>query len=321
MALASVLLNITEARIPNLVTSVLKIDKKVVTEAKSKLTNHLPLMHNIIMNRLSVQKRKAVAACLVEGNSIRATSRLSGVAINTVVKLLVDLGGACAEYQYRNVRGLKSKRVQADEIWCFCYCKERNVPEDKKGVYGMGDVWTWTAIDADTKMVLSWFVGRRNLLSCRLFMLDVAERISQRFQLTTDGFGAYIQSVDKAFAGEIDYAQLHKTYGPAPEPAGRYSPAACTGVTCKKIRGNPEKEHISTSYIERQNLTMRMSMRRFTRLTDAFSKKVENLEAAVALHFMHYNYCRVHGTLKTSPAVAAGLTNQVWSLDELASLA
>ena len=258
---------------------------------------------------------------LCEGNSIRSTARMAGVAINTVVKLLVDLGRACGEYYHENVREVPSRRVQCDEIWSFCYAKAKNVPLEKQGEFGYGDVWTWTAIDADSKLCISWLIGGRDSGWALDFMDDVASRLQYRVQLTTDGHKAYLVAVEEAFGSNIDYATLQKLYGRNPkEEETRYSPAVCTGVKIDKVQGNPDPAHISTSYVERQNLTMRMSMRRFTRLTNAFSKKIENHMAAIALYFMHYNFCRVHKTLKTTPAVASALTDHVWSIDELLSL-
>lgn len=272
------------------------------------------------MNRLTTEDRTRVVASLVEGNSIRATVRMTGVAKNTVTKLLVDLGAVCSEYQDRAMHDLPCTRIECDEIWSFCYSKERNVPEEKRGEFGYGDVWTWVAIDVDTKLVPSFRIGSRDAEDALSFMQDLAKRLSSRVQLTTDGWKSYLEAVKVAFQDEIDYAQLVKTYGADPHAERRYSPAVCTGIATKTISGDPDANLISTSYIERQNLTMRMSMRRFTRLTNAFSKKVENLAAAVSLHFMHYNFCRVHKTLGTTPAVAAGVTDHVWTLAEMVGL-
>ncbi|MDO8614671.1 MAG: IS1 family transposase [Dehalococcoidia bacterium] len=273
------------------------------------------------MNKLSNVRRGQVVRCLVEGNSIRATVRMTGVAKNTIVKLLVDLGEACAKYHADNVVEVPSYRIQCDEIWSFCYAKAKNVPTSKQGEFGYGDVWTWTAIDADSKLCVSWLVGGRDSGWALDFMDDVAARLQYRVQLTTDGHKAYLMAVEDAFGSDIDYAVLVKLYGRNPkEDEARYSPAVCTGIKIEKVAGDPDPAHISTSYVERQNLTMRMSMRRFTRLTNAFSKKVENLAAAVALHFMHYNFCRVHQTLKTTPAVASGLADHAWTIDEIVAL-
>jgi IS1 family transposase len=275
----------------------------------------------VSMNRLTTEKRSQVIACLVEGNSIRATVRMTGVAKNTVAKLLVDLGTVCSVYQDEVMRDLPCQRVQCDEIWSFCYAKQRNVPDDKRDEWGYGDVWTWVAIDADTKLVPAYEIGPRDLNTASAFMRDLARRMANRIQLTTDGLPPYMLAVDGAFEGNVDYAQMIKLYGQESSPKGRYSPAVCIGSTMKMISGEPDPEHVSTSYIERQNLTMRMSMRRFTRLTNGFSKKVENLAAAVSIHFMHYNFCRAHATLKgQTPAMAAGLTDHVWTLQELVGL-
>jgi IS1 family transposase len=274
----------------------------------------------ITMNTLSNEKRCQVVAALVEGNSIRATVRMTGVAKGTVLKLLVDLGNVCEEYQRRTLVNLKSKRIQCDEIWSFCYAKEKNVPAEKRGQFGYGDVYTWTALDADTKLMVSWLVGERDAGYASEFMADVARRLANRVQLTTDGLKAYLMAVEDAFGADIDYAQLVKLYGEAPEAEKRYSPAQCIGCERKAVAGFPDPKHVSTSFVERQNLTMRMSMRRFTRLTNAFSKKVENLEAAVALHFMWYNFGRIHQTLRVTPAMEAKVTDHVWSIAEIVSL-
>jgi IS1 family transposase len=274
----------------------------------------------VSMNRLTIEDRIRVVASLVEGNSIRATVRMTGVAKNTVTKLLVDLGTVCSEYQDRVMRDLPCARLECDEIWAFCHAKKKNVPDEKRGEFGYGDVWTWVAIDAETKLVPSYRVGTHDAEEAEAFMQDLAKRLSSRVQLTTDGHKTYLNAVRGAFKDEIDYAQLVKTYGSDPAAERRYSPRVCTGIATKKISGDPDEKLISTSYIERQNLTMRMSMRRFTRLTNAFSKKVENLAAAVSLHFAFYNFCRVHKTLGTTPAVAAGVADHVWTLAELVGL-
>ncbi len=272
------------------------------------------------MNKLPVEKRTAVVAALVEGNSIRATCRMTGVAKGTVLKLLVELGRACDRYQRETLVNLKCRRIQCDEIWAFCYAKERNVPAKFRGLPGYGDVWTWTAMDADTKLMISWLVGGRDAGYASEFMSDVASRLLNRVQLTTDGFRAYLDAVEDAFGSEVDYAMLVKLYGEAPQTEARYSPPTCLGARKEVINGFPERRYISTSYAERQNLTMRMSMRRFTRLTNGFSKKVENHEAAVALHYMFYNFGRVHQTLRITPAMEAGVADHVWSLEEIVSL-
>jgi IS1 family transposase len=255
--------------------------------------------------------------------SMRATTRLCDVSINTVTKLLVDVGAACSDYQFENLRNLPCKRIQCDEIWSFCYSKEKNVPRDLKGLHGLGDVWTWTAICADTKLVPSWLVGQRDAKYAHFFIDDLASRLAGRVQLTTDGYKLYLNAVERAFAAEIDYAMLVKLYTQVggSDERRRYSPGECCGAIKGTVCGNPDEKHISTSFVERQNLTMRMSMRRFTRLTNGFSKKIENHEHAVALHYMHYNFGRIHKTLRVTPAMQAGVSDHVWSLEEIAKLA
>ena len=272
------------------------------------------------MNRLSTEQRRQVIASLVEGNSLRATCRMTGVSRNTVTKLLTDMGVVCSVFQDRVMRDVRCERVQCDEIWSFCYSKQKNVPEDKQGEFGYGDIWTWVAIDADTKLVPTYHIGSRDLQSAYAFISDLAARLRDRVQLTTDGHSVYLNAVRDSFKGGVDYAMLVKLYGTDGADAGRYSPPKCIGAVPQAISGNPDPAHISTSYVERQNLTMRMSMRRFTRLTNGFSKKVENLAAAVSLHFAYYNFCRLHKTLGTTPAVAAGVADHVWTLDELIGL-
>lgn len=272
------------------------------------------------MNRLSIEKRAQILACLVEGNSIRATCRMTGAAKNTVVKLLCDVGEACTSYQHRALRDLPCKRIQVDEVWSFVYQKERNVPNAKKFEFGRGDVWTWTSICADTKLVPTWLVGRRDAIYADIFIRDLASRMAGRIQLTSDGWRPYVEAVENAFGDEVDYAMLVKIYGKGFEGRERYSPPQCIGARRKRITGQPDKDKISTSFAERQHLTMRMSMRRLTRLTNGFSKKVENLEHAVALHFMNYNFARQHQSLRISPAMAAGVTDHLWSLHEIAGL-
>ncbi len=276
------------------------------------------------MNRLSTAKRAAILGMLVEGNSLRATTRLAGVSINTVSKLLMDIGAACAEYQDRALRDLPCKTIEADEIWSFVYSKQRNVPEDLKGVLGVGDVWTWTALDADSKLIVCWYVGGRQVEDAEAFMLDLSDHLLDRIQLTTDGHTAYPNAVGLAFRHNIDFAQLIKQYASPREGQARYSPAVCTGVRVHVDRGKPDPAKISTSYVERQNLTMRMGMRRFTRLTNGFSKKLDNHMAAIALHFMHYNFARPHKSLADlyprTPAMAAGVADHVWTLTEIAGL-
>jgi IS1 family transposase len=279
------------------------------------------------MNQLSTERRAAVVRALVEGNSIRATARLTGTSMNTVLKLLVDLGELCAMYQDKVLRNLPCKQIQADEIWSFAGAKESQV---RAGAKGAGDVWTWTAMDADTKLMVSWLVGRRDAKAARAFMLDLQARISTPIvQLTTDGFHGYLDAVSEAFGWRrVDYAMLVKAYGKVLESARRYSPPVCVGATKVRVIGSPDIDKVSTSFVERSNLTMRMGMRRFTRLTNGFSRKVENHRHAVALHFMHYNFCRPHTTLTkahpsrypTTPAMAAGLTDHVWTVEEVCGL-
>lgn len=265
-----------------------------------------------------MSKRVAVVSALVEGNSLRSTCRMTGVAMNTVLKLLAELGEACAEYHETHVRNVTAKRIQCDEIWQFVYAKAKNVPKDKQGTFGYGDVWTWTAIDADTKLMVSYLVGPRTPSMAFDLMKDVAARLAGKVQLTTDGLYWYPHAVEHAFGIDVDYAVQTKSF--AETNQGRYSPGRFIGSTKEVIRGNPDKRHISTSFVERQNLTMRMGMRRFTRLTNGFSKKVENHAYAVALHFLHYNFARVHKTLRVTPAMEAGLANHVWSIEEIVSL-
>jgi len=282
-----------------------------------------------MVNRLSTEKRAQIVACLCEGMSIRATVRVTGAAKNTITKLLVELGGACAEYQHAALFDLPCTNIQCDEIWSFCYAKRKNVPDEHRDEFGYGDVWTWTAICADTKLVPTWLVGERTSDDAEVFIRDLASRLENRVQLTTDGLRLYVSAVENAFHGDIDYAQLHKIYD---APAGednerRYSPAVCTGIDIRKVNGNPDMNKVSTSYVERQNLTMRMGMRRFSRLSNGFSKKGENLTHAVSLHFMNYNFARPHQTLtqandgrKTTPAMAAGIENRVWTVRDIAAL-
>lgn len=272
------------------------------------------------MNRLSNSDRVRILAALVEGNSLRSVSRMTGFSVNTVMKFVADFGPVCEEYHDTHVRGVNSKRVQCDEIWAFCYAKEKNLPAHMRGKEGVGSVWTWTALDSDSKLMVSWMVGDRDAECAGRFMLDVSQRLAGRCQLTTDGFAVYERAVQDAFGWQIDYAMLVKIYGENREKESRYSPCECLGTKIVRMSGQPDSAHISTSHVERQNLTMRMGMRRFTRLTNGFSKKLENHRAAVAIHFMHYNFCRIHKTLRVTPAMQAGLADHVWELEELVGL-
>lgn len=273
------------------------------------------------MNKLSTAQRKAVISALMEGVSINATVRMTGVSKPTILKLQKELACACAAYHYDHVRGLKPKSIQCDEIWAFVHCKQKNVATAKAQNDGIGDVWTWTAIDPDSKLMISYLIGLRTADDAREFMLDLSGRVNDITQLTTDGFAAYPEAVREAFGDLVDYAQLIKTYKQPREDHARYSPAVCTRCVKKAVIGEPESNQISTSIIERSNLTIRMSMRRFTRLTNGHSKKVENHGHAFSLFTMHYNFCRKHMSLKgKTPAMAAGLTDHVWTLDELVGL-
>lgn len=272
----------------------------------------------VSMNKLSTADRSRIVAALVEGNSIRATCRMTGAAKGTVTKLLADLGKACAAYHDEHVRGLICKRVQCDEIWSFVGAKMKNVPEEK--IEEWGDVWTWTAIDADSKLIVSYLVGQRGPRWAKSFMEDVASRIESRIQITTDGHKAYAEAVQGAFGLDCDFAMLIKLYGNELHDRRYSGGGECVGIRTAVLSGNPDPAHISTSFVERQNLTMRMSMRRFTRLTNGFSKKIENHEAAIGLHFMHYNFCRVHKTLRVTPAMEAGLAGHIWTIEELVGL-
>lgn len=272
------------------------------------------------MNKLPIEKRVQILNMLVEGSSMRSVSRIADVSINTVSKLLIEAGETCLALHDGTVRNVKSRRVQCDEIWSFCYAKQANVAQAKNAVDGAGDVWTWTALDADTKMIISYFVADRSGQSALALMDDLRGRLANRVQLTTDGHKAYLEAVEGAFGGDIDFAQLVKLYGDMPQAAkGRYSPAECTGIKKNRIEGNPDMAHVSTSYVERQNLSIRMGLRRFTRLTNGFSKKFENHCHALALYFMFYNFCLIHKTLRVSPAMAAGVTDRLWSLEDIVS--
>ena len=276
------------------------------------------------MNTLPAEKQALILRCLVEGNSIASTERTAGVSKNTILKLLVDAGRACSEYQDQALRDLPCKRIQVDEIWSFVYAKQGNLPKTKQPPRRAGDVWTWTAVCAETKLVPSWMVGDRGAFTARRFIEDLRSRLANRVQLTSDGHKPYLEAVERAFGGEVDYAMLVKLYGSEGEkasPETRYSPGKCNGSQKRKISGQPDPRHVSTSYAERQNLTMRMSMRRFTRLTNAFSKKLDNHSAMISLHFMYYNFCRQHkGLGGISPAMAAGLTASLWEIEDIVRL-
>lgn len=273
------------------------------------------------MNKLPIEKRVQIINLLVEGNSLRSTSRIADVSINTVTKLLVDVGRACQQFHDEKVREVKAKLIQCDEIWSFCYAKQKNVSQ--KMPDGAGDVWTWTAIDADSKLIVSWAVGDREATTANAFMNDVADRLANRVQLTTDGLRAYLKAVEKAFNHDIDFAQLVKLYGGSEgtnDQERKYSPSVCTGSKKTRISGEPDPKFVSTSYVERSNLTMRMHMRRFTRLTNAFSKKIENHGYAIALHFVYYNFAKVHKTLRVTPAMEAKLTKRVMTIEDIVKL-
>jgi len=271
------------------------------------------------MNQLTPERRAQVINCLVEGNSIRSTCRLTGVGKNTVARLLVAVGEACSIYQDKAFRQLTCKHIQCDEIWSFVGSKEKNTSKEKKA-QGCGDCWVWTALDSETKLIPCWYVGTRGAKAAYHFMHDLAARLAHRVQLTTDGHKAYLDAVETAFGEEIDYAQLVKIYGEGPKTEARYSPAQCMGAKKAVISGKPSWDHVSTSHIERSNLTLRMSNRRFTRLTNAFSKKVENHEHMLALSFCFYNFCRIHQTLRVTPAMAAGVATRVWEIADIVAL-
>lgn len=277
------------------------------------------------MNKMPTHKRAQILNMLVEGMSMRSVSRITGASINTVSKLLVDAGNACAEYHDRTVRGVSAERVQCDEIWSFVAAKQKNVKTMKEPVQGAVDVdvdvWTWTAIDADSKLIISYLVGGRDGRFAAVFMDDVASRLANRVQLTTDGHKAYLEAVEGAFGADVDYAQLIKIYGAAPDSSkGRYSPADCTGIKKIPVEGDPDEKHINTSYVERMNLNIRMGNRRFTRLTNAFSKKVDNHLHMLSLYFMHYNFCRIHKTLRVTPAMEAGISEVVHDMEWVVGL-
>lgn len=286
---------------------------KVDTKHKSSYING--------MNKMPTHKRAQILNMLVEGMSMRSVSRITGASINTVSKLLVDAGNACAEYHDHTVRDVSAERVQCDEIWSFVAAKQKNVKAMKEPVQGAGDVWTWTAIDADSKLIISYLVGGRDGRFAAAFMDDVAARLANRVQLTTDGHKAYLEAVEGAFGADVDYAQLVKIYGAAPDSSkGRYSPADCTGIKKNPIEGDPDEKHINTSYVERMNLNIRMGNRRFTRLTNAFSKKVDNHLHMLSLYFVHYNFCRIHKTLRVTPAMEAGISEVVRDMEWVVGL-
>jgi IS1 family transposase len=273
------------------------------------------------MNTLTPAKQKQVVAALVEGNSIRATVRMTGVSKNAIQRLMAKLGPACEQFQDHALRNIPCRKIQTHEIWAFCYAKQKNVPADKRGQFGFGDIWTWTSLCADTKLIVNYKIGTRGTATAYALMHDLVSRLAHRIQLTTDGHRVYADAVESAFGSDIDYAMLVKVYGDdRADREVRYSPAQYAGCRTIPMSGNPKRRDISTSFVERQNLTMRMQMRRFTRLTNAFSKKVENLGWAVSLHFMHYNFCRVHQTLRVTPAMEAGVADHVWSITEVVDL-
>jgi len=273
------------------------------------------------MNKLPRKERAQILNMLCEGMAIRAVARVTGKSKNTISKLLVDAGKVCSAYQDEHFRNLTTTRVEVDEIWSFVYAKKKNVAAAKAAPEGAGDVWTWTAIDADSKLVMSWLVGGRDGEYALTFMDDLKSRLANRVQLTSDGHKSYLEAVEEAFGADVDYAQLVKMYGKGPETAkGRYSPAECTGIKKIKVEGDPDINKVSTSYVERQNLTMRMHMRRFTRLTNGFSKKVANHEASISLHFMYYNFVKIHKTLKCTPAMAAGVTPKLWEMTDVVAM-
>jgi len=269
------------------------------------------------MRKLPRELRIQVLGMMVEGMSIRSICRMTGISKNTATKLLEDAGKAFSEHHDKHVRGLTSKRIQCDEIWSFVGMKEKNLPKEMKNKIGMGDVWTWTAIDADTKLIASWLVGKRDAGYAYAFIEDLASRLTTRVQLTTDGHRAYLSAIEDTFGIGVDYAMLVKLYGEDPSAEKRYSPAQCIGIEKKNIIGKPDADHVSTSYVERQNLSMRMGMRRFTRLTNAFSKKLENHVHAISIYFMHYNFVRVHQTLRVTPAMEAKVTTKLWSMSDM----
>ena len=283
----------------------------VMLDAKHEVTD------SGAMNKLTPEKRAQALQMMAEGISLRAMTRLTGTSRTTLIKLLEDAGQAFSEYQDRTLVNLNCKRVQVDEAWAFCYAKQKNVPTAKAAPEGAGDIWTWVGIDADTKLVASWYVGGRDSEAAMTFMDDLAPRLASRVQLTSDGHKPYLEAIEGAFGSDIDYAMLVKVYGAAPEGQRRYSPAICTGARKHRVEGNPDPKHVSTSFVERQNLNIRMGNRRMTRLTNAFSKKAENHAHMMAIYFMHYNFVRLHQTLKVTPAMAAGVTPKLWEMSDM----
>ena len=269
------------------------------------------------MNKLDARARAQALQMMAEGVSLRAITRLTGISRTTLIKLLEDAGEAFSEYQDRTLMNLPCKRLQVDEAWAFCYAKQKNVPTAKAAPEGAGDIWTWVGLDAQSKLAVSWYVGGRDSDAAIIFMDDLAKRLANRVQLTSDGHKAYLEAVEGAFGSDIDYAMLVKVYGPAPEGQRRYSPAECIGAVKHRVEGNPDPKHVSTSFSERQNLSMRMGNRRMTRLTNAFSKKAENHAHMMAIYFMHYNFVRIHQTLKVTPAMAAGVTSKLWEMTDM----
>ncbi len=274
-----------------------------------------------IMNRLDSQTRAQVINCLIEGCSIRATVRMTGVSKKTVMRLLVEVGEVCADFQSRVFRNLRSKRLQLDEMWAWIYCKDKNRTEEIARKHpDAGDVWLWVCVDADTKLVPSWRLGQRDLVTAKDFVEDIAKRVKGRVQITTDALRTYLNVIEDAFGGECDYAQLHKIYGAPHENETRYSPAKCIGCEMKEVNGRPDPKHVSTSFVERQNWTVRTNMRRYTRLSNGFSRKLENHAAATALNYFAYNFIKIHRTLRISPAMAAGISDRLWSVEDLVAL-
>lgn len=274
----------------------------------------------LCMNQLNIQERARIIACLVEGCSLRSTVRLTGFAKRTVSRVMVETGRACAYHHDKLMRNLTCKVIQVDEIWNFTYCKQANIPPHLKDVKGIGDTWTWIAIDANTKLIPSWHVGDRSEASASLFIGDLKDRLAHRIQLTSDGYRPYLEAVESAFGADVDYAMLIKMFGKQQNFEARYSPPQCIGVRRRKITGKPDRKLISTSFVECHNLTLRMNNRRFTRLSTGYSKKLENLKHSLALYFFHYNFCRIHHTLRVTPAMESGVTNRVWSVEEMAAL-